>query len=48
MKKISFTFWASVAGIAVCLAMTIYTAATRKEGRVETQTAPQNIPIPAE
>jgi hypothetical protein len=48
VKKLAYVFWTAVAGIVVCLGMSIHVAMTQKDLGPQTQTAPQSIPVPAE
>jgi hypothetical protein len=45
MKAMNAVFWSAVAGIVICLAMTIYTGV--KESQEKAQPVPLTIPTPA-
>jgi hypothetical protein len=48
MKALTYIFYAAVAGIAVCLAMTIVTGIHEHQQKKAIESAPLSIPLPAE
>ncbi len=48
MKALTYVFFSAVAGIGVCLAMTIVTAIHQHQEKKAAESAPISIPLPAE
>jgi hypothetical protein len=48
MKALTYLFYSAIAGIGVCLVMTIVTAIHLHQQKKAAETAPISIPLPAE
>jgi hypothetical protein len=48
MKAITYVFYSAIAGVAVCLVMTIVTAIHQHQEKKAAESAPISIPLPAE
>jgi hypothetical protein len=48
MKALTTIFYSAVAGIGVCLVMTIVTAIHQHQAKKAAESAPLSIPLPAE